>query len=102
MHDLTGATVRLLADSGHADGTIYSGTAFTTWDTGGQQQGLLDYLNAQSAEVRASPTITLWIHNEADQLIPGMTADLWTSENSAPTRRWCAKRWARGPRRRPT
>ncbi len=38
-----------------------------TWDTEGQQESLLRFLEALPAAVKDNPTITLWMHNEYDQ-----------------------------------
>uniref|UniRef100_UPI001F4327F6 hypothetical protein n=1 Tax=Falsiroseomonas oryziterrae TaxID=2911368 RepID=UPI001F4327F6 len=59
--------------------TINSGTAFTAWDTGGQQATMIDALRALPDEVKANPTITLWMHNEYDQS-SGVSTEEWMRE----------------------
>jgi hypothetical protein len=60
--------------------TEFSGTAFTTWDTGGQQQKMYAYLNSLPAEIKDNETITVWMHNETDQGIGGLTTEQWKQE----------------------
>ncbi|SDC51317.1 carbohydrate-binding domain-containing protein [Belnapia rosea] len=60
--------------------TEFSATAFTTWDTDGQQQKMHDYLNALPADIKDNETITVWMHNEYDQKISGLTTAQWKQE----------------------
>ena len=80
----TGLKVNLLGAIGDvSDGgnyTIFSATAFTEWDTGGQQASLLRYVEELPTEVKAAPTLQLWMHNEYDQQLGNLTADQWHSE----------------------
>ncbi len=62
-----GVNVNILASYGEDDATIHSATPFMTWDTEGQQESLLRFLEALPAAVKDNPTITLWMHNEYDQ-----------------------------------
>jgi hypothetical protein len=62
-----GVAVNILAEYGTDTSTIHSGTAFLDWDTDGQQASLIRYLEAQPADVRDNPTITVWMHNEYEQ-----------------------------------
>ncbi|MFC7539686.1 hypothetical protein ACFQU2_09790 [Siccirubricoccus deserti] len=72
--------VHILAQYYEDDSTIYSGTAFLNWDTDGEQQGLINFLEAQSADIKDNPTVTLWMHNEYDSNTYGVTTDHWVSE----------------------
>jgi hypothetical protein len=72
--------VHILAQYYEDDSTIYSGTAFLDWDTDGEQQGLINFLKAQSADIKDNPTVTLWMHNEYDSNTYGVTTDHWVSE----------------------
>jgi hypothetical protein len=72
--------VHILAEYYADDSSIYSGTAFLDWDTDGERQGLINFLEAQSADIKDNPTITLWMHNEYDSNTYGVTTDHWVSE----------------------
>ncbi|SDB44077.1 carbohydrate-binding domain-containing protein [Belnapia rosea] len=63
--------------------TEFSGTAFTTWDTNGQQKKMHDYLKSLPADIRDNETITVWMHNETDQGIYGLTTAQWKQEVQA-------------------
>lgn len=83
-------TVRLL---GGLNKTEFSGAGFTIaddrawldgapgpdWSPGWREQALLDYLSALPPDIRRAPTITLWLHNETDELNPDLTPHVWTS-----------------------
>ncbi len=62
-----GVKVNILAEYGTDTSTIHAGTAFLDWDTDGEQASLIRYLEAQSADVRDNPTVTVWMHNEYEQ-----------------------------------
>ena len=62
-----GVKVNILAEYGTDNSTIHAGTAFLDWDTDGEQASLIRYLEAQSADVRDNPTVTVWMHNEYEQ-----------------------------------
>jgi uncharacterized protein YkwD len=81
----TGASIRTFATWGQPGdlNTINSATAFTTWDTGGQEAGLLRYLDGLTAAVKADPTAVVWMHNEYDGQIAGLTKETWISEVKA-------------------
>ncbi len=72
--------------------TMNSGTAFLTewlsprngdwqqgWDIGKLEQGLLETIKAQPADVKSDPTGVVWLHNEYDSQRPGLTTAEWTS-----------------------
>jgi hypothetical protein len=73
---LPGVDVHLLYswnDGGGAN-SINSGTEFLTeWMSGTQagrlEQGLLNFIQGQSADIKDNPTLELWMHNESDQKI---------------------------------
>lgn len=80
-------TVHLL---GGINKTEFSGAGFTiqddrrwllrdgaTWHPAWREQALLDYVASLPAAVRAAPTITLWLHNETDELDTALTPALW-------------------------
>ena len=81
---LPGVDVQLLYrwnDAGGAN-TINGGSAFLTeWmngtSAGPLEQGLLRYIQGQSADIKDNPTLELWMHNESDQNAGGFTADHW-------------------------
>jgi len=75
--------VHILAQYYEDASSIYSGTAFLNWDTDGEQQGLINFLKGQSADIRNNPTVTLWVHNEYDSNTYGVTTDRWISEVAA-------------------
>ena len=75
-----GQNVNILADWGDDTSTIYSGTAFMAWDSDGEQAGLLQYLRELPPEVKANPTITIWMHNEYDQGDYSLTKADWLRE----------------------
>jgi hypothetical protein len=77
---LPGVNVNLIQHYGDKNSTIYSGTAFLKWDTDGQQQGLLNYVKAEPADIKNNPTVTLWMHNEYDGNTGGVTTANWVSE----------------------
>ncbi len=77
---LPGVNVNIIQHYGDKNSTIYSGTAFLKWDTDGQQQGLLNYVKAQPADLKDNPTVTLWMHNEYDGNTGGVTTANWVSE----------------------
>ncbi len=60
--------------------TIFSATAFMDWDTDGEQASLLRFVNGLSADLKDNPTATLWLHNEYDQKIDGLTTAAWLGE----------------------
>jgi len=51
--------------------------AGTGWQAGTLEQGLLGYIAALPASLRASPTVELWLHNEYDSGNAGLTAAQW-------------------------
>ena|GEM_PF-4647973 len=90
VHD----TVSLEYSSSNASGanTVNSGTAFLTdwlsakggdwhngWQTGGLEQGLLNYVNALPAAQKADPTAVVWLHSEYDSKDWSLTPDQWES-----------------------
>ena len=75
-----GVDVHLLAEWGTDSSTIHSATAFMDWDTGGQQASLLRYVHELPADIKDNPTATVWMHNEYDQKIEGLTKDAWLGE----------------------
>ncbi len=75
--------IKILAKYDGDANTIYSATAFLNWDTGGQQQGLLDFLEAEPAGIQDNPTLTVWMHNEYDSNTNGVTTSHWVSEVQA-------------------
>jgi hypothetical protein len=77
---LPGVDVHMLSESRANANTIFSATAFMDWDTGGQQDSLLRYVNGLPADIKDNPTATLWMHNEYDQQIAGLTTDAWLRE----------------------
>ena len=62
-----GVDVHMLYEWGTDSSTIWSGTAFMDWDTGGQQASLLRYVRGRPADIKDNPTATVWMHNEYDQ-----------------------------------
>ena len=74
---LPGVNINIIDGDGK---TEFSATAFTTWDTDGQQQKMTDYLKSLPAETRDNETITVWMHNEYDQKIDGLTTAQWKQE----------------------
>jgi len=72
--------INVLAQYGQDDSTIYSGTPFLDWDSDGYQQGLINFLDDQPADILDNPTITLWMHNESDSNTAGVQADSWMAE----------------------
>ncbi|WP_240048348.1 carbohydrate-binding domain-containing protein [Crenalkalicoccus roseus] len=78
LEQALGVNVHLIAEWGTPTSTIHSATAFMKWDSGGQQQSLLRHIEALPAEVKANPTLTLWMHNEYDQGLSFTAAD-WTA-----------------------
>ncbi len=95
---LPGVDVHLLYrwdDAGGAN-TINSSSAFLTqWMDGTRagplERGLLTFIQAQPAGLKANPTLELWMHNESDQNSAGsFTAAGWAAaylEHSAETER---------------
>ncbi len=75
-----GVDVHVLYKWGTDASTIHSATAFTDWDTGGQQASLLRYVRELPADLKDNPTVTLWLHNEFDQKIDGLTTEAWLGE----------------------
>ncbi len=80
----TGHNIHLLASYGSgSDHSIFSGTEFLTqWMNGTQagplEQGLLNYIQGQSADIKDNPTLELWMHNESDQKMSGgFSGDYW-------------------------
>jgi uncharacterized protein YkwD len=77
LEEQTGAAVNVLAEDG---ATYHAGSAFTEWDDGGQTAGLAEHLASQPDEVKDNPTLTVWMHNESDQQVEGLTAEDWEGE----------------------
>jgi hypothetical protein len=82
LEERLGVDVHILASYETANGhnTINSATRFMDWDSDGQQQGLINFLNDQSAAIRDNPTLTVWMHNEYDQQSMDLTTNEWLSE----------------------
>ncbi len=88
---LPGVDVKLLYQWNDAGGanTINSGTEFLTeWMSGTQagrlEQGLLDYIQGQPADIKDNPTLELWMQNESDQKNAGsFSAADWTAAYEA-------------------
>lgn len=74
-----GVKVNILAEYGTDTSTIHPATAFLDWDTDGEQASLIRYLEAQPADVRDNPTITVWMHNEYEQK-GSASEDQWLNE----------------------
>lgn len=78
-----GVDVHVLSAWDAPASTIHSATAFTDWDTGGQEASLLRFVNGLPADLKDNPTATLWIHNEYDQNTAGLTTNAWLGEVQA-------------------
>jgi hypothetical protein len=72
--------------------TVSGGTGFLTdwvnprngdWNNGWQvdrfEQSLLNYIGDLSATQKAEPTAIVWLHNEYDAMLPGLTPAEWQS-----------------------
>jgi hypothetical protein len=60
--------------------TLFSATKFMDWDTGGQQQKLINYVTGQPVDIKNNETITIWMHNEYDQQTAGLLTADWVKE----------------------
>ncbi len=78
-----GINVNVLASWQYSNNTMFSATKFMDWDTGGQRDSLLRYINSQPESIQDNPTITLWMHNEYDQGTVGLQTSAWVNEVSA-------------------
>src|SRR4051794_19810178 len=51
-----GTDVHILAEYDTATSTMYSATGFLDWPRDGEQQGLLNFIRAEPADIRDNPT----------------------------------------------